>query len=139
MAWYDDKGRATYVATYKDEKSMQRDVEAAAKRGWLVQGTAGVGGHINVGKTAARVALTGELGLLFGASRSKDKITITFVRDEAWLARSGVEEASHTYEERERKLAKAADQVEKCLTNFQALLDQSTSSGVPTENRSRMI
>jgi hypothetical protein len=79
MAWYQDKKRKTYVATYKDEKSLQKEVEEASKHGWRPQDTVATGGHINVGRTTLRV-LSG-VGLLFGASRSKDKITIIFVRE----------------------------------------------------------
>jgi len=111
MAWYHDRGRTTYVTTYTDEKSMRREVEEAAKFGWVPQQTAGTGGHINVGRTAGRVALTGGLGLLFGASRSKDKVTITFIRDERWLARAAVEDACRTLEERRSKLQKSSQEL----------------------------
>ncbi|SRR5260221_258784 len=84
--WYNDPARLTYVATYTNEKAMQREVEAAAQHGWMPQGATGTSGHINVGRTATAAALTGGVSLLFGASRSKDKLTITFVRTPEWLA-----------------------------------------------------
>lgn len=84
--WYDDPARLTYVATYTKEKEMQREVEAAAQRGWMPQGTTGTAGHINVGRIATAAVLTGGFSLLLGASRSKDKVTITFVRTPEWLA-----------------------------------------------------
>jgi len=97
MAWYNDKSRKTYVATYKNEKDMRGDVEEAVKFGWTLQNSAAIGGHINVGRTVAPAVLTGGLSLLFGASRSKDKVTVTFVRDERWLARHAVDEALRGY------------------------------------------
>ena len=84
--WYNDPTRLTYVATYTDERAMQKEVEAAAQRGWIPQGTTATGSHINVGRTMTKFVLTGGLGLMTGASRSKDKITITFVRTPDWLA-----------------------------------------------------
>jgi hypothetical protein len=78
--WYHNPNITTYVATYTNEKQMQKEVQEAGKYGWIPQGTAGTAGHVNVGRTAARVALLGPAVLLFGASRSKDKITITYVR-----------------------------------------------------------
>lgn len=86
--WYTDVSRLTYIAIYTDENQMQREVESAALNGWMVQSTAGTGGHINVGRTATAAALTGGVSLLFGASRSKDKITITFVRTPEWIAQN---------------------------------------------------
>lgn len=78
--WYHDQTRITHVATYTDEQAMQREVESAALNGWAVQSTTGTAGHVHVGRTATTVALLGPLALIGGASRSKDNITITFVR-----------------------------------------------------------
>src|SRR5260221_13339233 len=85
--WYDDPVRLTYVATYTKEKEMQREVEAAAQRGWMPQGTTGTAGHINVGRTATAAALTGGVSLLLGASRSQDKIHINLLRTPERVAR----------------------------------------------------
>jgi hypothetical protein len=79
-AWYKDSKRIGYVATYSDEKEMRRDVERASKHGWVPQSTTSDGGHVNVGRTYAGAVLTGGLSLLFGGSRSKEKLTISFVR-----------------------------------------------------------
>jgi hypothetical protein len=87
--WYHDPTRLTYVATYTDEKTMQREVEAAAQNGWMPQGTTATGGHVNVGRTATAAVLTSGWSLLLGASRSKDKVTITFVRTPEWLQHRG--------------------------------------------------
>jgi hypothetical protein len=86
--WYSDPIRLTYIATYTNEQEMQREVESAALNGWMPQNTAGTAGHVNVGRTAAKVALLGPLALIGGASRSKDKITITFVRTPEWAAQN---------------------------------------------------
>ena len=91
--WYQERGKAIHIATYKDEKVMKREVEEAAKYGWKPENSAATAGHINVGRTVAPAVLTGGLSLLLGASRSKDKMTITFVRDERALAREAVEDA----------------------------------------------
>ncbi len=85
-AWYQDAKRLTYVATYKKDKDAQKEMEAAAHHGWMPQGTTTTEGHINVGRTMTKVVLTGGLGLMTGASRSKGKITITFMRTPEWLA-----------------------------------------------------
>ncbi len=84
--WYTDSSRLTYIGTYTDDNQLQREVESAALNGWFVQSTAGTGGHVNVGRTATVAALTGGVSLLFGASRSKDKITVTFGRTSEWIA-----------------------------------------------------
>lgn len=84
--WYYDLHARSHVATYSNEKQMQKEVEAAVQNGWMPQNTAGTSGHINVGRTTAAAVLTGGFSLLLGASRSKDKITITFTRTPEWLA-----------------------------------------------------
>lgn len=84
--WYHDQIRLAYVASYENDKSMRKDTEAAAHFGWIPQQSVGVGGHVNIGRTATAAMLTGGVSLLFGPSRSKDKLSITFVRSEAWKA-----------------------------------------------------
>ena len=87
-SWYHDPTRLTYIATYTNEKEMQKEVEAAAQFGWLPQGTTATGSHINVGRTMTKFVLTGGIGMMTGASRSKDKITITFLRTPEWMAQN---------------------------------------------------
>jgi len=87
--WYYDPTRLTYVASYTKEKEAQKEMEAAAQWGWMPQGTSTTAGHINVGRTMTKFVLTGGIGLMTGASRSKDKITLTFVRTPEWLAQHG--------------------------------------------------
>jgi hypothetical protein len=84
--WYHNPTLRTHIASYTSEKQMQKEVEAAGQFGWIPQGLAGTAGHINVGRTLAAASLTGGLSLLLGASRTKDKITITYVRTPEWLA-----------------------------------------------------
>ena len=76
---------AAIVRVYKDDKDGRgratKEADELARHGYAVAGQSGDGGHINVGRTAARVALTAPLILVFGASRTKGTITITFQRD----------------------------------------------------------
>jgi len=86
--WYHDLRALTHIATYTNEKQMQKEVEMSAHYGWMLQGTTGTAGHINVGRSVTKFVLTGGLGMMTGASRSKDKITITFVRTPEWIAQN---------------------------------------------------
>ena len=86
VAWWLDIAKLTYVGTYTDQNEIQREIESAALNGWLVQSTTGIAGHVNVGRTATAAALTGGVSLLFGTSRSKDKITVMFTRTPEWIA-----------------------------------------------------
>lgn len=118
MAWYDDQKNTVHVAVYDREKDLRREVEAASRKGWEVQTTAGIGGHINVRRTTARVVTMGFL--LGGASRSKDKITVTFTRDPNWLAEIQRGQASATRE----AAAKTADEKEAKAVKGDAELDR---------------
>jgi hypothetical protein len=73
------------MATYKKEKDATREVDEAAKKGWMPQGGTATDGHINVGRTVTGTVLTGGLYLLIGGSRSKGMLTITYVRTPDWL------------------------------------------------------
>jgi hypothetical protein len=79
--WYQNITKKAHVETYTNRKHMQKDIEQAAQYGWVPQTSAGIGSHINVGRTVTGMVLTGGLNLLFGGSRSKEKITITFIRN----------------------------------------------------------
>jgi hypothetical protein len=85
MAWYDNNSKLSHVETYKNEKDASKDAEKAAKKGWMPQGTTATDGHINVGRTVTGAVLTGGLSLLIGGSRSKGKITLSYVRTPGWL------------------------------------------------------
>lgn len=74
--WYKDKKRQTYIATYEDQKKMQKEVEAAIKHGWEIKDTTSTGGHVHLGRSLA----LGGVNWLVGKGRSKDKVTITFGR-----------------------------------------------------------
>jgi len=61
MAWYDDRSRTEFVATYTNTKQLQFDAEIAGRRGWRLQ-------------PGAEPAGRGE------------RITVTFVRSADWIA-----------------------------------------------------
>lgn len=85
LKWYQDMSLTSHVETYKDEAVLNREIVEAAKFGWETQMMAGTAGHVNVGRTATAAALTGGVSLLFGASRSKDKLTLSFERPIEWF------------------------------------------------------
>lgn len=97
MAWYDDVSKLSHVATYKNEKDATKEAEKASKKGWVPSGTGATDGHINLGRTVAGAALTGGLSLLFGGSRSKGKVTITYTRDQEWLAKRIIPKGEKIY------------------------------------------
>jgi hypothetical protein len=76
--------RMAVVRSYRNDGAGRRKLEdeaaTLAKRGYAIQGQTGMSGHINVGRTVAPAVLTGGLSLITGASRSRDKITVTYVR-----------------------------------------------------------
>lgn len=87
--WYQDITKRTHVETYTNQKAMQKEVEQAAQHGWIPQTSAGIGGHVNAGKMVAGAILTapiGGVGALWGTKRTKDQITMTFIRTPEWLA-----------------------------------------------------
>ena len=69
------------VRSYKDNESkkMVKETTEAAKHGWKAEQIAGQEGHMNVGKTALRVA--SGVGLIFGTSRTKGTTIIQFTRE----------------------------------------------------------
>ena len=72
------------VREYKNDgggrRRMQGEAAILASHGYYLAGQSGQGGHVNVGRTVAPAVLTGGLSLLFGASRSKGRTTVTFYR-----------------------------------------------------------
>ena len=88
LYWYIDIRKRTHVATYTNQRVMQREVEKASQHGWMPQTSAGIGGHVSAAKIIGGAILLGPLGALAGAGRSKDKITITYVRTQEWLAQN---------------------------------------------------
>jgi hypothetical protein len=80
----------TYVATYKNDKEAAEDAAKAAKKGWMPQGTTATDGHVNLGRTVTGAVLTGGLYLLIGGSRSKGKVTITYIKPPDWLEQKNI-------------------------------------------------
>jgi len=66
------------VKDYRSPKEFETDSKEMIRKGWQPENQSTLAGHINVRRTAARV-MTGGF-LLGGASRSKDQITVTWVR-----------------------------------------------------------
>ncbi len=64
------------------EGNMDKHLETMLENGWDVINSTGLRGHVMVGSTLRRAALTGGLSLLFGASRTRPEITITYRKDE---------------------------------------------------------
>jgi hypothetical protein len=86
VAWYEDESRLSYVATFDNSKKASDEANRAARKGWMPQGTAATDGHVNVGRTTLKVLTLGLPFLITGASRSKGKVTLTFVRTPEWLS-----------------------------------------------------
>lgn len=83
--WWEASQRQVFVEYNKPEK-VRRELAVSGPLGWYIDSTDGDDGHINVGRTATGAVLTGGFSLLFGASRSKGKIRVTWTRDEAATA-----------------------------------------------------
>jgi|GEM_PF-3135502 len=115
MAWYDDRTRTQFVGTYANEKQLQWDLEAARKRGWIVQEQA-VGEVPSVAEGGVATVAPG-----------KEKLTVTFVRDENWLAQRKEEIAStiqataaRNADAKEARVVKAASELEQAEQRFAA-------------------
>lgn len=86
--WYCNPTALTHVATYTDQRQMQREVEAAAQYGWIPQSQSSQAGKSSAAKVIGGALLLGPVGALAGAaSRGKGTITVTFVRSPEWHAR----------------------------------------------------
>lgn len=78
--------KRTHVETYTNTRTMQYEVEQAAKHGWEIQSSTGIGGKGSAGKALGGALLGSVVGLgipgliVGGMQRGKDKITVTFVR-----------------------------------------------------------
>lgn len=124
MAWYDDQNKTEFVGTYASEKQLQWDVEAARRRGWVVQvpiseqdGEAVIGGGPSEPGAGA-------------ATATKGRITVTFVRAEDWLANRKEElaaalqaEAARAADAKEARFVKAAAELDKAEAAFKATLE----------------
>lgn len=92
MTWYQDNTRKTYVATYKDEKSMRAEVEAAARFGFVTQ------------------AIT----------RQRNEWTVTYHRDEYTWARIQVENALQQLSQERSKLEETKFRIERLQSGLQS-------------------
>jgi len=66
---------------YLDEMfgaEMDGHIQSLLSQGWEPMNSASDAGHVRVGKTLGLAVLTGGLSLFFGASRTAEKITLTF-------------------------------------------------------------
>jgi hypothetical protein len=70
------------VRVYKGSETskMESELGELLQHGYTIASQTGTGSHVNVGRTVTGAVLTGGLSLLFGGSRSKEKITLTFVK-----------------------------------------------------------
>ena len=70
------------VRVYKGDetKKMESEMTELLGHGYTIASQSGTGSHVNVGRTVTGAVLTGGLSLIFGGSRSKEKITITFTK-----------------------------------------------------------
>lgn len=70
----------SYENTDAGLRQANADAATLARRGYVPAGQAVDGGHINLGRTATGAVLTGGISLLFGGSRTKGKVTITYIK-----------------------------------------------------------
>jgi len=68
------------VKSYKNERDFEQDAKKMMRDGWQIQGQSSRSGHVSIAKTLLKTNLTLGLGALTGFSRTKDKITVTWVR-----------------------------------------------------------
>ena len=61
-----------------DELNRELKKATYSSYSWAIRDMASNDGHSNVGRTATRGAVTGGVGLLFGASRTKGAITVNW-------------------------------------------------------------
>lgn len=80
LRWYYGTGRQ-HVATYDDRAAFELEANKAARDGWAISSVTSSAGHVNMGRTAAKVILTGGVGMFLGASRTKGRITVVYVRE----------------------------------------------------------
>lgn len=112
MAWYDDNTRKSYVATYKDEKSMRSEVEAAAHKGFVTQ------------------AMT----------RKGNEWTVSYQRDDRAWARIQVEQALQNLDAERGKLLQAASKVSTLEADLQSRFRAArTETSNPTQLEQRLL
>jgi hypothetical protein len=95
MLWYKHPTARTHVATYKNQRDMQQEIENAAQYGWAVQTATNADGKRSGLRVAGGAALgfavfpiLAPVGALAGAMhKSKDTTTVIFVRVPGWEPR----------------------------------------------------
>jgi hypothetical protein len=78
---YRDRSGTYYLEPFRSfavNTTMDDHINGLLEDGWELLNSASDGGHVRVGKTLALSAMTGGLSLLFGASRTKKEVTLTF-------------------------------------------------------------
>lgn len=86
VRWFADDRQRTHIGVYTDMQAAQYELENAVGHGWMIQGQSAIAGKVSAAKIIAGGFLFGTLGALAGSRRSKDTITLTFVRTPEWLA-----------------------------------------------------
>jgi hypothetical protein len=83
-AWYHDERALLCVATYTDARQMKKEVEAAARYGWIPQARAWTAEHAPGGRAVIATVRVCGWNVLPAASRRKETVTLTFVRAPDW-------------------------------------------------------
>lgn len=129
MAWYDDQNKTQFVGTYANEKQLQWDMEAAKRRGWVVQEPGVASGEegepvIGSDESGAGVAV-----------RVDGRLQVTYVRAEDWLTNRKQEiasamqaEAARSADAREARFVKAAAELEKAEQELRTSLAAALSA-----------
>jgi hypothetical protein len=71
----------TLIREYGAVDEYRRDAVRLTRAGWTPVLQSQDGGHVNVGRSVTGAALTGGLSLLFGGSRTRGKIIVTWTRN----------------------------------------------------------
>ena len=132
MAWYDDNKRMTYVATYKNDKEMRKDVEQAAKHGFVPQ-------H-QTGQSAMEGGLIGAFGVTLGSATTRHSFTLSYVRDPRWLVRQRLEEVRKPLAKLERAATNArGDASQRALEVERLLAAQVALTAVDGSGESQLL
>ena len=78
--WFQGAPTQTAIRVYKTVKEASQEADAAARFGWTLQSASSIEGQLNGGRTLTGAALTGGLRMLFGGSRVKGSVTVTYTR-----------------------------------------------------------
>jgi len=127
--WYEDRKSMAHVASYENEKELNKELHKAAKHGWIVKDATGLSGQINIGRTMTRAALTGGIGLLFGGSRTEGKMIVTYERD-PWIApmQEAEERIASLVGDYENAFRKVAERNRQCSSHWPLPQDEKKSA-----------